>query len=235
MKNINWTFVITILSVSLGWVLNELSQWFRIRQSDKKIKKQILFNLLETNHIFRRLDTSEFEKIYTEKVLTRIPENEQTEEFKNFFQTMISQILNTMFHGNVAESLQEIEAKYSLAVENLASIDPITAYHLNGKTKIMDSFNLIQSGLDNLKQIITENDEEIQNQIDTTFHSLFKPDIIKEAISDLEIEILKIGRSIDLLTWYKLKRSFKGSYIEDRKELELIIDGLLDKIVPKNL
>jgi hypothetical protein len=233
MKNINWTFIITILSVSLGWILNELSQWFRIRQSDKKIKKQILFNLLETNNIFRKLDTKEFEKIYTERVLIRIPENEHTEELKSVFEYIFSQLINGLFQGNVAESLKEIETKYSIAVENLASIDPITAYHLSGKTKILDSFNLIQTGLDDFKKILSEDDQEIQNQIDASFHSLVKPDIIKEAISDLELEILKIARSIDLFTWYKLKRSFKGTSERDRKEIELKIDELLDKIVPK--
>ena len=64
MNKLDLTVILALISVTLGWFLNELIQWFRSRQSDKKFKKQILFNLLETNHIFKRLDTTEFKEVY---------------------------------------------------------------------------------------------------------------------------------------------------------------------------
>lgn len=235
MNKLDLTVILALMSVTLGWFLNELSQWFRSRQSDKKIKKQILFNLLETNHIFKRLDTAEFKKVYTERILIRIPENEQTDDLKFGLDQVFSMLITGIFQDDVSDSLKNIEIKYSTAVENLASLDPITAFHLNGKTKIMDTFNQIQTYFDEIKEILPGDNEDIQNHINSVFHSSLKPDMIKGAISDLESEILKIAISIDLWTWLKLKRSFVSSVEKDRKNMELKIDELLDRAIPKTI
>jgi hypothetical protein len=235
MKNINWTFIITVFSVSLGWFLNELSQWFRTNQSDKKIKKQILFNLLEINFIFQRLDTTALSQLYKERVLIRFPEPDQTEDIKSFVDHIFQNILYAQLQNSVVDSLINIETKYSTAVENLASIDPITAYYLSGKTKIFESFDMIQNGLNDFKQLFTEDEHQMHHKIDSAYDSIIKPDVIQDAIEDLRSEILTIARSIDLWTWYKLKRKFISSYETNQEELRLKIDELLDKIIPKTI
>lgn len=232
MENFNWTYLGALFSVAFGWFLNELGQWFRTRKEDKKIKKQILYNLLETNFIFNQLDTSEITQILTNRILLRIPENEQTEELKQYLNQLYSGIIGGLLQNDVAEKLSTIEEKYIKAVDNLATIDPITAYRLSGKTNIMQSFDLLQDYFEEVKGHFPGEEELVQNQISSTVDAL-KPEIIKEALSDLEDEIKDIAFSINPWTWIKVKRTLQSSKDRIKNEGEKKIDELLDKLIPK--
>lgn len=229
----DWTYITALSSITFGWLLNELGQWFRTRQDDKKIKKQILYNLLETNFIFNQLDTSELVELLTERVLARIPKNEQTEEVKQYLSQHYSSVIKGILQDKVADNLEEIEEKYSSAVDSLSTIDPITAYRLKGKTKILETFGLLQDYYDNVKSQFPDDLDQIQNTIDITTKAI-EPDIIKEAISDIEDEIREISFSIDIRTWYKAKQTLKTSKDRIRKDSVKKIDELLDQLNPNS-
>ncbi len=141
MDKIDWTYLTAITSVAFGWLLNELGQWLRTRLDDKKIKKRILYNLLETNFIFNQLDTTKITELLTERVILRIPEQGQTEEIKDYLNKLYSDMINNSIENDVAKNLENIEEKFNSAVDSLATIDPVTAYRLNGKTKILETFD----------------------------------------------------------------------------------------------
>jgi hypothetical protein len=227
LNKIDWTYVSALFSVAFGWCLNELSQWFRTRKDDRKIKKQILFNLLETNFILNQLNTSELVQIVTEKVFGKIPEEERTEEFKEYLFKLYTTMLNETTYKNVAENLTNIEEKYSNAVDNLASIDPITAYRLNGKTKILQVFELMMSYYNQIP--FPKNEIQIEDQIKSQIEAM-KPEMIKEAISELEEEIIDIAFSIDLWTWWKTKSTLKRIKIRIKGEFEDKIDEIFDSM-----
>ena len=232
MSKFDWTYITALLSVALGWFLNELGQWFRTMHGDKKIKKQILYNLLETNFIFNKLDTDIFTNILSERVLLRIPLEEQTEELKVYLKQLYSKLIGEIIQKNVAENLDAIEEKYSSAVDNLATIDPVTAYRLNGKTKIMQTFDFLQEYSEKVKQEFPHDIQQIQESIDLTAETI-KPDIIKDAISGLEDEIRALAFSINIKTWFKVKRTLKKSKEGIHEDGVKMIDDLLDKIIPK--
>jgi len=232
MEKFNWTYLGALFSVAFGWFLNELGQWFRTRKEDKKIKKQILYNLLETNFIFNQLDTTEITQMLTNRILLRIPKNEQTDELKQYLNQLYSGIVGGLLQNDVADKLEKIEEKYTKAVESLATIDPITAYRLNGKTNIMQSFDLLQDYFEEVKEHFSGEEELVKNQISSTFDAL-KPEIIKEAISDLEDEIKDIAFSINPWTWIKVKRTLQSTKDRIKNEGEKKIDELLNKLMPK--
>jgi len=232
MEKFNWTYLGALFSVAFGWFLNELGQWFRTRKEDKKIKKQILYNLLETNFIFNQLDTTEITQMLTNRILLRIPKNEQTDELKQYLNQLYSGIVGGLLQNDVADKLEKIEEKYTKAVESLATIDPITAYRLNGKTNIMQSFDLLQDYFEEVKEHFPGEEELVKNQISSTVDAL-KPEIIKEAISDLEDEIKDIAFSINPWTWIKVKRTLQSTKDRIKNEGEKKIDELLDKLIPK--
>jgi hypothetical protein len=229
---IDWTYITALFSVAFGWFLNELGQWFRTRRDDKKIKRQILYNLLETNFIFNQLDTSELVELLTERILVRIPKNEQTEEVKQYLTQLYSGLIKGLVQDNVADNLEELEEKYSSAVDSLSTIDPITAYRLKGKTKILQTFYLLQDYYEEVKNQFPDDLEQIQNSIEITTNTI-EPDIIKEAISDIKDEILNISFSIDIRTWFTAKQTLKSSKDRIRKDGVKKIDELLDKLIPK--
>jgi hypothetical protein len=232
MGKFNWTYLGALFSVAFGWFLNELGQWFRTRNEDKKIKKQILYNLLKTYFIFNQLDTSEITQMLTNRILLRIQKNEQTEELKQYLNQLYSGIIGGLLQNNISDKITTIEKKYTKAVDSLATIDPITAYSLNGKTNIMQSFDLLQEYFEEVKGHFPGEEELVQNQISSSFDAL-KPEIIKEAISDLEDDIKNIAYSINPWTWIKVKSSFQSSKDIIKNEGEKKIDELLDKLIPK--
>lgn len=232
MNKFDWTYITALLSITLGWFLNELGQFFRTVHSDKKIKKQILYNLLETNFIFNKLDSEKFTDILSERVMLRIPLEEQSEDLKVNLKQLYSKLLGEVIKKNVAENLEAIEAKYTSAVDNLASIDPVTAYRLNGRTKIMDIFDSIQLYSEKAKNEFPFDAEQIQESIELAAENI-KPDIIKDAITSLEQEILDLAISINIQTWLKVKRSLKKSKKGIHEDGVKLIDDLLDKTIPK--
>lgn len=233
MDKIDWTYITALFSIAFGWFLNELGQWFRTRQDDKKIKRRILYNLLETNFIFNQLDTSNIVELLTERVLLRIPKHEQTEEVKQYLNQLYSGLISNLIQENVADNLESIEEKYTSAVDSLATIDPVTAYRLNGKTKIIETFDLLEDYYEEVKQQFPNDIEQMQGAIEITSNSI-KPEIIKEAIEDLEEEIRDIAFSIDIRTWLKAKKTLKTSKERIRKDGVKKIDELLDKLIPSN-
>jgi NDP-sugar pyrophosphorylase family protein len=114
----------------------------------------------------------------------------------------------------------------------LATIDPITAYRLNGKTNIMQSFDILHDYFDAVKKQFPGEEEVIQDQINSTIYSL-KPEVIKEAISDLEDEIKDLALSINPWIWFKVRKTLQSSKDRIRNEGAKKIDKLLDKLMPK--
>lgn len=233
MNKIDWTYITVLFSIAFGWFLNALGQWFRTRQDEKKVKKQMLYNLLATNFIFNQLDTSELVDLLTERILLRIPKHEQTDEVKKYLNQLYSGLIGELIQDNMVDNLNVIEEKYSNAVDSLATIDPITAYRLDGKTKIIQTFNLLQEYYEEVKQQFPNDLDQIQSTIEIAT-KVIKPDIIKEAIKGLEDEIRNIAFSIDIRTWFKVKQTLKSSKERMRKDGVNKIDELLDKLIPSN-
>ena len=81
--------VATTISIAFGWTLNQLTQWFRARQEDKKHLKMVLFNLFESYNLFMRIDMDRYSEKITVKVHERIPKEQQSEDaqihYKTFF------------------------------------------------------------------------------------------------------------------------------------------------------
>lgn len=228
MNKINWTYITALFSIAFGWFLNELGQWIRTRQGDKKIKKRILYNLLETNFIFNQLNTTELVNLFSERVLLRIPKQEQTDATKLYLNELYPRLIKNFVQENVAKNLKDIEEKYCSAVEDLATIDPIIAYKLNGKTKIIETFSLLQDYYEGVKKQFPNDTEEIQSAIDLATETI-ESEITNDAIKDLEIEIKDIAFSIDIKTWFKVRKTLKSSKERIRKEGVTKIDDLLDK------
>lgn len=230
MFKIDMTSITAILSVIVGWSLNEVGQWIKSRQEDIKIKKKILYNLLETNFILNQLDTSNISQILSERLILRIPPEEQTEQLKNEIKQLHSTLINDIIKDMVSQNLKSIETKYENAIENLATIDPMTAYRLNGKTKIMDVFDSVQLYYHQAQEQYPFEVEQMDGAIKLTT-TFIDNNIIKEAQHGLEAEIKQIAFSISIRTWIKAKRTLK--YLKESIKHDDIqkIDELIDNLI----
>jgi hypothetical protein len=232
MHKIDWSVLTALISLSFGWFLNEVGHWSRSRKGDLKIKKQILFNLLETHFLFTRFSTSEDKENFINKILTRIPREQRTEEVYNYLEKIYSEVVCKMIEDIALEGLKGIEIKYSSAVESLAAIDPITAYKLSGKSTIFQTLvDCINQGIKVALQLQPQQREEIIQGISKGMEFI-KPGLVKEAINKLEDEILKIAYSIGIRTWWRTKKMINDSKTKADIYANAQFELLLEKVVP---
>lgn len=232
MIKFDWPYFSALLSVAFGWFLNELSQWVRTRKEDRKVKKKVLFFLLETHFTFNKLDTGEIIDLLTKKVLDRVPKSERTSENEEILNKLYTSIISGLIEDNVAESIEEIEGNYTTSINELSALDPVTAHRLKGKNRILQVFELLNKYYDEVKEEFPDEpslDEQIASTVDR-----IKPEIIQEAISDLEREIVSISLSINLLTWYRTKKVIHNTKAKIRKDDEKRIEELLDMLIPNS-
>ncbi|MBK6267102.1 hypothetical protein JKA74_18805 [Marivirga sp. S37H4] len=228
MNKIDWSVSVVLIGVVLGWLLNQISGWTQNRKDDRKIKKLVLYNLLGVNLILNQLNNEEEIDIISTKVLLKYPAKDQTEELKESLFKFYQSFYNDFIRNIVIKKLADIKLTYSTSIEKLASIKPVIAYRLHGKTEIIETLDSIESYYGNFLEKSTESSEETEDII-----SFFKSNVISEVIantiSDLEREIRLIAFSVGFVTWFKIFLSFRSDKNRIRSERIKRIDQLFEK------
>lgn len=230
-NKIIWGFTFSAIGIAFGWVLNQLSQWFRTRQEDKKNLKVVLFNLLETYFIFIRSDFDKYIQKITDKVLSKMPTDQQTEESKAFMNNLYSSILINHLKPELISQMKSIQVNYKDSIKTLSAIDPLTAYYLSGKTNILETFDTIQNMFDNVKSQFPSEHNEIQASANMVM-DILKPDIFKDSLNDLEKEIKSIALKINPFLWFKSIRAIKRLKRNINQKLDNDLDELFEKLSP---
>lgn len=226
-----WGFIFSAVGIVFGWTLNQLSQWFRTRQEDKKNLKIVLFNLLEIYFIFIRSDLDKYVQKVTDKVHALIPLDEQSEESKQFMQTLYSGILTNYLKPDLLNEIKVVQENYQNSIKTLATIDPLTAYYLSGKTNILETFNTIEGMFENMKEQFPTEHNEIQTVVNKTIN-IIKPDIFKDTLADLEKDIKKIAWEINPYVWFKSKHAIVRLKVNTNEHLDREINKMFDKLKP---
>jgi hypothetical protein len=226
-----WGFIFSAIGVAFGWTLNQLGQWFSSRQEDKKNLKFVLFNLLETYFIFIRSDLDKYIQKVTEKVQSKIPKEHQTAELKKMMYSLYSNILTSYLKPELSNELKVVEENYQNSIKTLATIDPLTAYYLSGKSNIIDTFDTIQGWLESLKNQFPADQTEIESGTNQVLEIL-KPDILHDTLIDLEKDIRNIAWKINPYVWFKSMRAIKRLKLNANENLDKEIDKLFNKLSP---
>ncbi len=224
-------FIFSVVGIAFGWTLNQFGQWFRTRQEDKKNLKVVLYNLLETYYTFIRSDFDKYVQKVTAKVHSKIPTNEQTEETRTFLQTLYSGIISDYLKPELLGEIKSVQKNYENSIKTLASIDPLTAYYLSGRTNILETFDAIEGVFENIKEQFPSEQNEIQLGANQALE-IIKPDIFKDTLTDLENDIKKIAWKINPFVWFKSIRAIKRLKINTNDRLDKEIDKLFEKLNP---
>lgn len=226
-----WGFGFSIIGILFGWALNLISQWFNVRQDDKKNLKLVLFNLLETYFIFIRSDFDKYIEKITIKVQNKIPSQHQNKETKEFIQNLYLGIVNNHLKPELIEDLKLIQTNYQSSIKTLASIDPLTAYYLSGRINITQSFDNIQMMFEEIKNQFPAEVNKIQSETNKAI-ALLKPDLFKKSLIDLEKDIKKIAFKINPVVWFKSINAINRAKTNSNKKLDKEIDKMFDKLNP---
>ena len=226
-----WGFVFSAVGIVFGWTLNQVGQWFRTRQEDKKNLKIVLFNLLETYFVFARSDLDKYVQKVTDKVHSMIPLSDQSEEVKVIMQTIYSGIMTNHLKPELLKEIRIVQENYQSSIKTLATIDPLTAYYLSGRTNILETFDTIEGMFDNITEQFPTEHNEVQINANQAFN-IIKPDIFKDTVLDLETDIKKIAWKVNPYVWFNSKRAIDRLKVNTNENLDKEIDKMFEKLEP---
>lgn len=224
-----WGFIFSAIGVAFGWTLNQLGQWLRTRQEDKKGLKVVLFHLLETYFIFVRSDLEKYVEKLTEKVHSKIPEDQHTQELKTTIQKLYSDLFKSYLNPVLSTELEVVQESYQKAIKTLATIDPLTAYYLSGKKNVIETFDAIQVWVEEVKNKFPAEKNEIEQSGEKVL-GILKPNILQDTLNELEKEIRGIAWKINPYIWFKSVKAIERLKSNANQRLDREIDKLLEQV-----
>ena len=224
-----WGFVFSATGIVFGWTLNQFGQWLRGRQEDKKNLKVVLYNLLETYFIFVRSDAEKIFRRITNRVFEKMPEDQQTAEAKGFVHSIFSGIINKYVKPDLSEDVKKVKGSFQNSIRNLASIDPITAYYLSGRTDIIEGLEKMENWFETLKEQHPLEADQIDSGVKQVI-DILKPDMFTSNLSELERDIRNIAWKISPYTWFRSIKTIRRLSANAENRIDIEIDRLLEKL-----
>ncbi len=200
MKESLFGFIGTIL----GWLLNESSSWWKTRREDRAKLKEVLFHLLDLYDIIAKTDPYLAADVITQKASLNLPNLLYSDSGVNQLQKGIEAFYEQRFFSVFAENNKRIQNNYAIAIQALSRIDPILAYELSGKEKIINVFSMLNEA---------KSGEDLLNK---TLISNFNSNLVDTTLKLLEEDILKVAQKVSFL--YKIR--VKKKLYKDRRERE---------------
>lgn len=217
-----------LIGVLIGWTLTQFSAWYRGRKEDNRIRKQVLFNLLEINHLFGKmsiLSTVKME-LFTTKLLKFVPNVEDSpktrEDFKNVFSIVFKPLLKQVFN----DQLRETKQSYQSSISSLAPVDPLISYYLNGKTDVFERIENLIVQLSSQVATSKMNLDDI-NKAMNSLSDILHDKVYRDSVKEVKELTVKLSKKIGCCTKWKVKKLLSKAVILDEDDKET--DELLGK------
>ncbi|MCB9164012.1 MAG: hypothetical protein H6592_06215 [Flavobacteriales bacterium] len=150
MDDLTKGFVFTALGIVLAWILSAVSDLTKHRYQRKRGLRRVVFQLLELDHILKSTRPDDGIDKYAEKAFTLMSPIEQANmplaDLKNILTTEIQRINLAMVQVN----LVDMKAAYEETIGELSFIDPISAYRLKGRTKVLEFLDHVKGEVDGM-------------------------------------------------------------------------------------
>jgi hypothetical protein len=226
------TFFITILpliGVLLGWGLTQLTNYFNIYLSDRRTLKETLYFLLEMQHQISTVKSIEDgADSYLRTLNSSIPNFTTSQEEYNQALVVIRKMMTDFHNPRIEAELQELNENYDKCLLKLATVDPISAYRLKGKNKIVSYLNQWN---DYASETIMANSMVNSDPKALQFSEALKPQVetglINETLQDLQEIIQSIARRIG----GKTRKDFEKRIILSQSETNTEVDARMKKYV----
>lgn len=222
-----WSIIGGSASVTIGWFLNEISQLFRSGAENRRIKKRVLHDLLEINFTLSRLDVSSYLEQYFQFIEQEIAREKMPDSEREIIKTYLEQMIIGNFEDDVIDDLDEIDDTFYEAVIELSKVDPIRAYYLRDKTRILHNIDRIEEYLGNVKM----QTQELESDVD--LGNIIKPkemNSFKEEIVNLRDDTIELAGSIGIRTKKKVKEIIYRPIVELDEERKDMIRNLFEKL-----
>lgn len=225
--------ILPLVGVLLGWGLARLTKYFDIYYADKRILKETLYFLLE---LFGQLTTvknvEDCSNIYLEEITKSCPDLIIDQRDFEQARQMLKKMLTDFNNPRVETELYDLTKNYEECLFKLAAVDPINAYRLRGKNKIisyLDQWNNFVS-----KTILM--DPAIKSDLHAKqFNDALKPrletGLIKETLNELKEIINSISAKIGGKTSKESKKLIILSTPESKIDIESEMKKRVEEII----
>ena len=221
---------VALICVLFGWLLHEISSLVSLRREKKKILRSVLSNYLELWFIIINV-ANNIEMLTSHlggKLKGTIPDLSSKDEA--LLQETLKTVKEDILKPKVSQGIDEVQEDYEDAVIELATVDPMLAFRLRGKSKAYDMlFDQLKKDLDRIKSIIpseSTQDDKVISRIDETLCSKLRQGML----NNFERDMLGIAWKVSLFTWIKLKRTISKIKKPNLNEMDKGWDSLMAEI-----
>jgi hypothetical protein len=222
----------TLLGILIGWILNELRDFIKLRRENKQIINSVLFNLLEIRFLVSKTDLEKFTNITIDYLKSMLP-NENPKDI----QIIINQVFNIFFQTIIAEQhtseIKKIEFKYKESVSLLSRIDPILAYNISGKLNLYNYLDYLKDYSGKVNEIFeleinsVKSERHVMNldDIKNILEQALRPVLYLEALKVITNDIKKVSKKLGIIKYLNSKSIIKR---QDKTEFDNDLRKILD-------
>lgn len=217
------------LSVGLGWFLNEVSQLFRNRSENRRIKNRVLHDLLEMNFVLSKLDLKPIVDLMILEIQRHVPIQISFSE-KEHLSDALHKMMLSKLEDDIIDELEDLDENYQNSIRELSKVDPVRAYYLRNKTRLFQNFDKIEDYIASVKNDFI-NEEANQNE---EFGNILNPLITKQfsnEIENLRQDTLDLANSIGFQTKSKVHKILEKNKIVMTDEMSATIQPIIKQLL----
>lgn len=234
--------LITLTGIFATTLFGLIAYFYKARQEDKKSARIVLYLLLELRHslIKATFNPNEATRMYIKHCVKKfhhrgvkdISESNFPDELKATLILFFTRIIGSL-KTDVKERLLE---PYEKALTDLATVNPVLAYRLNGHDKLELIIPHTESHVQNVQSVISPEltEEWAKNLFESTSKTV-NTDIIQRLCDNLETDLLLVAKSCSRKDHKKCKQILSEGVNNSNKyefdELDEMIEPILDKLI----
>lgn len=225
--------LLPLLGVAMGWGFTQLTNYFNIRHSDKRILKETLYFLLELLYNISNLKSP---NVIVDSIInnSQNPNNEPQQEPHQILPNALKNTIRAFTFPRTANKLLELKVSYENCLIKLSAVDPISAYRLKGMNETIEFLTQIENFPQKLINDGNSISKEELDQVSTVFQNVLEPTIVDKQMDVLfeVIELIskKLGRKFhNQLNELSIIRSITDQ-AKFKSEFSILLKSLVDQI-----
>ena len=143
----DWTAILPLLGVAVGWLLNQATARRTERLADQRVIKEMLYSLLDLHRLLTALvwTSAQMPAVVTRfrQLLPEAPPPEYEAALDELLTRMVREVLAAFF----GQQFADLKDGYGAGVAKLAAVDPVSAYRLRGQESTWQQLQEIASAM----------------------------------------------------------------------------------------
>ncbi|ADR23461.1 hypothetical protein MATR_26870 [Marivirga tractuosa] len=228
----------TLAGIVIGWLLNELRDYFKLRRENKRVINHVLFNLLEIRSILAKTEmehSSEFIIKLIEDKYPQVPKKQMRFYMRSIFNLYLKKIVA----DNQNNSIQSIENRYKDSVDDFSKIFPLLAYEVGGKINLYNYLTFLTKYVEKIDDMVraefnndlVPNDQDEYHSFTELISEFFETNLFKKALNSISVDIIKISKKLGRSTKKSCEEIMHGQDSSfESEDFQIFFDDYMEKV-----